>query len=272
MRGFWQLYKKDIESIWLTMAIFTLAIAGWDTFLYTRMGRWPVELAFVLSVIPLGFILLWMIWEAIQSYRHEWQTNGIYTLLSLPQPGWKLALAKLAAVLTSFTLQFAVAFLGVWILFWKAASIPSGMRTFGIPAEMLAGAGLSGWLAGLIARLNVIYWVTGLSIIVVVQAAYVISKLATRFQFLMLGAGLVVSHWLLIRIAGLGHYVFGWVPDITFSFPMEVIQPAHGPEVVLIPPQSVTVFLDSGPIAGWVLGLILLFAATARLLQDVIEV
>src|SRR5690554_1576187 len=111
------------------------------------MGQWKAEMAVMPTILPWGALIFWLVLQAIQMYRQEWQTGGIQLLLALPQPGAKIALAKLAAVLTSFTLNLVVASLGfVWVL--RAGSLYSGgVQLFNIAMEAFFQSGAArSWL------------------------------------------------------------------------------------------------------------------------------
>lgn len=258
-RAFAQLYRKDLQQLQFTLVLFSVLIAVWDVFLLTRVQVWESWLALGLSLIPLVFIPLWLIWDAIQSYRAEWHSGSIYFMLGAPVPGWIHALSKLAAVMTSFTVQSALALGGTWLLF--TASRGAGMVPEIVPIlRQVPGWYLNQGLAALIG----VYWLQGLAIALSFQAAYVASQLATRFQFLALLGALVVEQWLAFRAGGLGHYLFSWVPDL------HVTGYSFGPQGPRVIPDSLVI--DSGPLLGWALAGIILFAVTAWLIQEAVEV
>lgn len=256
-RAFVQLYRKDLQSLQFTLVLFSVIIASWDAYLLTRVKVWAPGLPFGLSFIPLTFIPLWVIWDAIQSYRSEWHSGSIYFMLSLPVPGWVQALSKLAAVMTSFTVQAALALGGTWALF--GATRPY-LTDVDVVLRQLPGGFVAQWLAGALA----LYWLMGLATVLAFQAAYVASQLASRWQFVTLVAAVAVEQWLAFRLGGLGHYLFSWVPDL------HVAGFAGGPEGIRILPELVVI--DSGPLLGWALTGVLLFFATAWLLQEAVEV
>lgn len=256
-RALLQLYRKDVQSLQFTLVLFSVMIALWDVYLLTRVKLWAPGMAFGLSFIPLTFIPLWVIWDAIQSYRSEWHSGTIYFMFSAPVPGWLQVLSKLAAVMTSFTVQSALAFTGTWVLFGAARPYLAG-------AEEVLSQVPGGYLARLVGAALAVYWLSGLATVLGFQAAYVASQLASRWQFPTLLAALAVEQWLAFRIGGLGHYLFAWVPDLAVTGFVRGPDGIHGlPELVVI---------DSGPLLGWALTGVLLFFTTAWLLQDVVEV
>ena len=256
-RAFGQLYRKDLEALQFTLVLFTLLIAAWEVFLLTRVPVWERGLPFALSFVPLAFLPLWLVWDAIQSYRSEWQSGTIHFLLAAPLPGWVPAASKLAAVMTSFTVQVAATVAG------SLAIVATGR---GLPASV--GSSLSavptGTLVRLVASLAGGYWFWGLATVVLFQAASAASHLASRWRFLTLIGATVVGWWLLWRLGGLGHFLFGWVPDV--GVPLFSI----GPDGSHVIPDAL--LIDSGPVLGWLVGLGLLFAVTAWLLEHALEV
>lgn len=238
MKAFSKLIKKDLESMRLTMLLFTLAIVVWNLYLYSKVAQWPTGLAFGLSTLPFGFIILWTLWEAIQVYRYEWQSGGVYTLLSLPQPGWKLALSKLGAVMAVFTLQALAAFISTWLLLRATLLISDSIPGMGIPVAMLTGSGVMAWLIRVSLAVLVIYWFFGLAVTVIAQTAFVISRLADRFQFLLLLAGFVVATTLVNRFTVLGYYLFRWLPDLPVTLPQTILN--TGGTVGALPGSALT--------------------------------
>jgi len=257
MKAFWQLFRKDLQALQFTMVLFSVITLAWDVFLFTRVGKWQEGLPFGLSFIPLAFLQLWVVWDAIQSYRSEWNSGSIYLMLSLPTSGWKLALSKLAAVWTSFTLLSILSLSGAWFILMRETELAHEIMN--MLRQVPQGYLLSGAF-----RLALAYWLSGLATALVVQAAYVTSRLVSRGQFFVLLGALWASAYGLLRLGGLGHYLFGWVPDLQFKA-LEV-----GPEQVRVAETFLVV--DSGILLGWALGLGLLYILTARLLQQVVEV
>ena len=273
MRGFGQLYKKDLESIGLMTIILGLGIALWDIYFYTRIGQWKAEIAVMPTILPFGVIIFWLVLQAIQVYRHEWQTGGIQLLLALPQPGRKIALAKLAAVLTSFTLNLVVATLGfVWVL--RAGTLyTGGVRLFNIAMEaFFQSRAATGWLLQIALGAWFTYWLAGLSIVVVFQLVYNCSRLTTRLRFLVGLASFFVIQWLIGLVGAIGYYVFSWIPDLIIQLPMDTLSrldPAYG--LAEAPVQTAKIMIDSGIVLGNLLGVVLLFIITGYLLQEVLE-
>jgi hypothetical protein len=257
MKAFWQLLRIDLHALQFTMMLFGVITVVWDIFLFTRVGRWEEALPLGLSFIPLSFLPLWIVWDAIQSYRSEWNSGSIYLMLSLPTSGWKLALSKLVAAWISFTLLSVLALPGAWFIL---------MRETGLAGEIMSVVQQvpRGYLLSAAFWLGLGYWLSGLAVAVMVQAAYVTSRLVRRGQFLVLLGALWASAYGLLRLGGLGHYLFAWVPDLQFK-PLDI-----GLEQVRVAEEVLA--LDSGILLGWVLGLGLLYILTARLLQQVVEV
>ncbi|MBE3582747.1 MAG: hypothetical protein IMX01_01385 [Limnochordaceae bacterium] len=252
-----QLYRKDLGQLVFTLVLFSVLILAWEVFLFTRIGHWPEGVPFGLSFIPLGFIPLWTVWDAISSYRSEWHNGTVYLMLSLPTAGWKQAASKLAAVMTSFTLQCLLTLGGVWFVMMGEARISedtlSVLRT--IPRHWLASTGLQAGLA---------LWLFGLGLVVLVQAAYVVSRLAQRWQFVAMLGALFAGGWITVRLGGLGHYLFGWVPRLSLT------GLAGSPGNFHIVRNAA--YVDTGVLIGWGLAGLLFFGLTIWLLQHVVEV
>lgn len=217
--------------------------------------------------------MFWVMLQAIQAYRNEWQTGGIHLLLALPQPGGKVALAKLAAVLTGFTIHLVVATLGfIWVL--RAGSLSSGgVRLFNIAMEaFFQSRAARTWLIKMVLGFGFAYWLAGLSIVVVFQLVYNCSRLTTRLRFLVGLASLFVIQWLIGLCGAIGYYVFSWIPDLIIRIPMDIlskIDPTYG--VAEAPVQTAKILIDSGILLGNVLGVVLMFIVTGYLLQEVLE-
>lgn len=257
MKAFWKIYRKDLQALQFTMFLFSFITLVWDIFLFTRVGKWQEGLPFGLSFIPLAFLQLWVVWDAIQSYRSEWHGGSIYLMLSLPTSGWKLALSKLAAVWTSFTLLSLLSLSGAWFIL---------MRETGLAHEIVSMLQKvpRGYLLSWAFRLGLAYWLSGLAIALVVQGAYLMGRLASRGQFFVMLGALWASVYALIRLGGAGHFLFGWVPDLQFE---ALESGAEGARVA-----GAWMIVDSGVLLGWALGLVLLYVLISRLLQQVVEV
>lgn len=273
MKGFGQLLKKDLESISLMTIVLSVGILLWDIYFYTRVGEWKAEIAIMPTLLPFGVIVFWLVLQAIQVYRYEWQTGGIHLLLALPQPGSKIALAKLTAVLTGFTLNLIISSLGfIWVL--RAGSLQSGgVRLFNIAMEaFFQSREASSWLIKIALGSGFTYWLMGLGLVVIFQLVYNCSRLTTRLRFLVGLASFFVIQWLIGLCGSIGYYVFSWVPDLIIRVPMDTLSrldPAYG--VALAPVQTAKILIDSGILLGNALGMVLVFLVTGYLLQNVLE-
>lgn len=257
MKSFWQIYRKDLQALQFTMFLFSVITVVWDVFLFTRVGRWEEGLPFGLSFIPVGFLQLWVVWDAIQSYRSEWHSGSIYLMLSLPTSGWKQALAKLAAVWTSFTLLSFLSLSGGWFILMRETDLAHEIVNV---LQQVPRGYLFSWAI----RLGLAYWLSGLATALVVQTAYVVSRLVSRGQFFVMLGALWASLYGLLRLGGFGHYLFAWVPDLQFEA-LEL--GAEGARL-----GGTWMAIDSGVLLGWALGLGLLYVLISRLLQQVVEV
>ena len=275
MRGFVQLYKKDLESISLMTIVLAVGILLWDAYFYTRIGIWKVEVAIIPTLLPFGVIGFWLLFQAIQVYRHEWQTGGIQLLLALPQPGVKIALAKLAAVMTSFTLHLVVAILGfVWVL-WAGSHYSPDVWLFNMAvATVFQSRGALSWLIKILAGAGLAYWLVGLANVVILQLAYNYSRLTTRLRFLVGLASFLVSQWVMTLCGAFGYKAFSWVPNLIIRVHLDPdavrgIESIHG--MAQAPVQMARVTIDSGILLGNALGVVLMFVVISYFLQDVME-
>ncbi len=257
LQAFARLYRKDLEMMQFSMLLLGLLIAAWEIFLLTRVTVWRPGMPLALSFLPLMFLPVWLIWDAVQSYRAEWQAGTVYFLLAAPVRGWVIAAAKLAALMTSFTALALLTGGGSLAILATGRGLPPSLAD--VWGQMPRQALVSTTFAGVVA-----YWLGALGTAVLFQAASAASHLAFRWRFPALVGSVVVAYWLLWRLGGLGHYLLGWLPDL----PVPVVQ--VGPEGIRY--VSDAVFLDSGPVVGWLVGLVLLFWLTGWLLQHVLEV
>jgi hypothetical protein len=250
MSSWFELYKKELRSISFFLLVSVLIILGWQFFLLYKIDNWPLGLSFGLSYLPFGFFPLIMLWQGYQSYRQEWKDDTIYFLLSLPRPGWVVSLAKLMAGLTYQFVTVALNLIMVYIIsrqtFWS-------LRPSYVTEE---------WILSIALKLFIVYIVIGLSLYILSQFSYLISRFYDRFKGLISIVVFVLSSYVIYRGSAIIAPVFKWLPD----FPVRIIQ--EGMKSF----EPTTIYVGSGPIVASFILLILLFALGGKLLDSHLEV
>ena len=173
----WTLYKKELVSARVFLLIFTGAILLWQLFLVSKRNIWPSEALVALSWLPLAVLPLWVMWNAFNSFRHEWNGNTIYLLLSLPLQGWKISLAKLLAVLSEFTFYTLIIIFGNLIFFKPELSL--------IVKELPIEITLSNIISLGVKVYALLYWFPIATLGVLIQFASLAGRLVERFQGLL---------------------------------------------------------------------------------------
>lgn len=264
MRGFTRLLKKDLESIQQMAVIQGIGIILWDMFYYSRVGSWKAELAVGPTVVPFALVFFWLVMQAVQVYRHEWQIGGIYQTLTLPQPGWKIALAKLTAVMIGFTVNAILAALGFLAVLMAAG----GLSLLGPYGDALRHSTIVRTdAATLIAGFALVYWLFGLHMAIIIQAGYNCMRLATTKWRFLLGISFFTLLWVQNLCGAIGYHLFTWIPDLAIKIPQYAWNVPDGIQST----HTIRVFLNSGIILGQTLGLVLIFWLTGYLIQNVME-
>lgn len=206
MNRFLRLLRKDLEPMRWPLGIFAAIMAGimiWVRF--KVLQGWPPEAVPPLTVaLPLGVLPFWLLWQSLQSLRSEWQEDTIYTLLSLPVPGWWITLSKLIRIWIEYTLILALVVAGNILLFSDLLRLVLG----DIPGLWVLRNGFLLYLfsLGVIAVL-----------VTLIQFVFIVSKLVGRFQgFVALWAG-ILSLWVTAGIGRLLEPLFRWVPPISLE-------------------------------------------------------
>lgn len=210
------------------------------------------------TLLPFVLVFFWHIMQTVQVYRHEWQLGGIYQTLTIPQPGWKIALAKLTAVMLGFVLNTILAAVGFLLTVWRA-----GFRELAFTYVNSLIQAIT--LAEFIKTTSVFalgYLMLGINIAVVIHASYNCMRLTSRFRFL-LGISLFTVGWLQSLFASAGYHIFRWVPHFAIKVPF-------GDPLNI--PQTVNVIFNSSIILGYILALALTFWLTGYLIENVLEV
>ncbi len=162
----------------------------------------------------------------------EWREDTVYTLLSLPVPGWWITLSKLVRVWIEYTLIVAVVATGNLLLFSDV------VRLFLGDVSVTA-----------LGRILFLFYLSSLAIIAVfvtiIQLVFVVSKLVGRAQGLVaLWAG-ILALWTTGAISRLLEPpLFRWVP------PISVDRLFRLGELGARPPHGCVFLAEGGSLAG----------------------
>lgn len=259
MTAFLRLLKKDLEGSKYPMLFNAAGAVLWLLFLRYRLeSGWPFDVVAALAVLPLAFLPFWFVWQTYQSLRTEWKEDTIYTILTLPVPGWLINLSKMVALLIEYTIVTAAWVVGGMLNFWSALQPQLGELLQVVPLTWFIKNGL------LIYLFSLAIFAT---FIALVQLGYIVGKIIGRLQGLILLWVLLLASWIMQVAGALLQPLFAWVPKI----PLDRLFGFHEiPRFVVEPPQ--TLLWDiSGSIGSW-MAVIGLFYLGAWLLEHVIEV
>ncbi len=253
MKAWWHLYRKEIINLAFFILIVFLLITMWLLFLAYKLGRWPGELVFGLSFLPLSFFPLIMLWQGYQSFRYEWKDDTAYFLLTLPRPGWQITLSKLAAGMT------------IYIVFtiYTIISIYVANRDFigGLFSELPANT-MEGELINVLLQIIFLYIIAGMVIYILAQFSYLISRFYNRFNGVISIVIFILSVYILHRGGSILAPIFRWMPDI----------PIHSVQMVAGITRENVIYIGSSPFVGSFIMLIFLFLLGSWFLENYLEV
>lgn len=252
MTRFFRLLRKDLQASLLPLGF--LSGITLIVMLFTRVriatGSWPMETALAAVSLPLVFMPLWLLWQSFQTLRVEWREDTVYTLLVLPVPGWKVMLAKLAAVCIEYSVLLGVTVLGTLIFF--APQVQLAM-------EVLPG---SLWAV----RNGILVYLFSLamlaSVVIFVQLAFVVSRMVGRAQGLVALWTLFLSSWLVDLCGSLLAPLFRWLPALSLDKLFRLYEIEAG---------IVVNWRLASEIGSW-LGILGLFVLTGVLFEHFVEV
>jgi len=188
MQMFLTLLKKDLRQSLLPVALyigFTLVVYA----LATQFQDPRAVLMFPLASLPLAGLLFYIPWRSLSLWRREWQGNHSLLLLSLPVPGWQQVLVKLLTVVIEVV-----------------AILPFATTVSYLQIQGALG-GLPGLGAVAVGLLQSTYPYALLPICfamaLLVQSAYLASRLYRRFRWLLFGSALLVEIWAFFRLGSL---------------------------------------------------------------------
>ena len=250
--AWWQLFVKEIRQAAGPALVFSLLIVLWLGFLYTRVGKWPNLVPFVLGMSSLAFLPFWALWRSFYGLRQEWTGNHMYLLLALPVPGWYITSTKLLVAVVE--------------LFWYAGLILVGTGSMfllfsdgaaNVQLELLRETSVLG-TAVRAAALQAIALLIGM---IIIQFAYLFGRLVNRRRGLMTLATGAVSGWFVFRVGGLLAPLLQWFPDMTV-------------QSLIIENNDIyttTTYIGVAPVIGSLLAAVLLFVLGSVILERDIE-
>lgn len=203
MNRFFRLLRKELEAMGWSTGVF-VGIMGVIMVAVRLKIEFPQYVPALTVVLPLAALPFWLLWQSVQSLRTEWREDTVYTLLSLPVPGWWITLAKLMRIWIEYTLILALIALGNLVLFLDVFRVLLGDTD----RQRLLVYAILLYLLGL--ALIAIF-------VTITQLALVVSKMVGRLQGLVaLWTGLI-AFWLLGVISRLLQPLFVWLPPISLQ-------------------------------------------------------
>ncbi|MGM0438636.1 MAG: ABC transporter permease [Bacillota bacterium] len=250
MKSFISLYKKEIRAMFFFVVVSILIVLAWELFLFYKSSVWPSELILGLSFLPTSFFPLIMLWQGYQSYRHEWKDDTIYMLLTLPSPGWKISLAKLAAGFSYYLT--VVLFTALMIFLINDKSFISQLPTY-ISRSYIYKTSL---------LLGIAYIIFGMTPYILSQFSCLVSRFYSRFKGLVSIVVFILTNYLIYRIASVISPIFNWLPNI----------PVKGFNVSMGEVTFQTIYINSAPIVSILLMILFIFFLGSFLLEKYLEV
>lgn len=190
MNRFWQLLRKEMRQALPAMGFFT----GGMLLLFATIAYYGAPInspRFFVALLPLQFVPLWILWRSVSVWRRDYSGNHMLLLLSLPVPGWMLVTVKLLAVVVEaafYLVVIGVGFSSLWTN--NSASTPLSVGGYGF---------LVWWAPYSILTIGLMILFPAL----LLQFAYLASRLTARLRGLVFAATLLVAWWLPFRVGGL---------------------------------------------------------------------
>lgn len=204
MGSFFQLLRKELFMLrWFIVPLTGLSIL-WHLFLMTKMGVWDEGLVIGLGLMPISFIPLWILITSFIVYRNEWNEDTIYFMLALPVNAWQVTLTKLLAVVIGAAVGTAVIGLGFF-----SVALRSSIDIIG--ELSLAPTGWIAYNGMLLIVFSLAMLIAG---VMVIQASYIISRMANRLHGLVLIWIFLLISWLIPHLSILIEPLLRWLPSI----------------------------------------------------------
>ncbi|MFW5991694.1 MAG: hypothetical protein ACOCQN_00700 [Halanaerobiaceae bacterium] len=253
MKGWWKLYKKDLYAILFFLLVVILLVSAWQLFLYYRINRYPSELVFGLGLIPFLFFPLLMLWQGYQGFRREWKEETAYFLLSLPRPGWQLALSKLLAGVTFYLVTIGYSILLLYLV--NGSTVTDIFRH--LPEVIERNV-----VGMILTRVFIFSVISGIAIYILSQFAFLIGRFYERFNGLVSILVYILSVYITFRGGSILAPLLNWLPNL--SFPVQFSNSGLT--------EVRTLYLGSGPIFGSIVIIIVLFWLGSYVLAEHLEV
>ncbi len=256
MRAWWELYKKEINTIGFFSLVVILLVLAWEFFLLYKIDAWPQELTFGLSFLPLSFFPLLILWLGYNAYRQEWKDDTNYFILSIPRKGWEISLAKLASSMTFYIIVTLATYLLIYFFH-------QGFIYQELIAQAPEGIFVGNFIIDTMVKITLAYWLVALVIYILTQFSQLISLYFDRFRGLVTVVVFILSNYFIFRLATLLSPLFNWLPD----FPVRVFNESG---IGLV--QRSTFYIGSGPIIASTLLIVALFLLGSWLLENQLEI
>lgn len=253
MKKWFVLYKNDLKSLLFILLVMVLLSFGWQFFLSTR--NWSYEVLGFLGLFPLSGYPLLMLLLGYQSFRKEWRDDTMYFLLSLPRRGWTLILSKVLSVFSVVLIFFGFHLLFYFLLQREAFQLFNVIFSF-VSVEnpvlniILLGAGFILW---------------GLVLYMLAQFSYLIASFYHRFRWLVSIIVFIISYYLLQRLTFMLGVLFSWLPSYSVYYALRGESIHDGP-------ISGYILLETAPLAGGILAVLLFLGFGSYLLEKHLEV
>lgn len=248
-RPYWRLLQKEVSQALPMFLVVTAGIIAWHGYLFTRIGKWPVEGVVSLAFMPMGAIPLWLLWRSFSTLRQEWTGNHMYLLLALPIPGWYIASVKALVVVVEATVYGLVTGGGALLL----ASATGLLERMPIEfIQMQWGPMVLGTVASFM-------W--PFTMVIVIQFSYIAGRLASRWSGFISAVTFVLSMWFIVRMGSLLATLLRWLPEVPV--------PAQG--IVDGIPIQTAVYLKPGPAIGMLVAVLALFLFGSSFLERDVE-
>ena len=252
---FWSQLKKEMSVLRGELLLAIVAFILWAIFLHTRMTVWEPWMPLALAWLPQLFIPIWIVWNGVHLYHHEWNGNTHYLMLSLPVRGWRIWLPKLTALAVGSLLMASVVSGLAMTLAPRAMALSQELR-------VIFDALPKGWLPSFSLQVALVVLLSSFLLAIIAQFSYLFSRLFERFQWLLMAWTVILTVWAMERFVNFVSPLLGWLPDFRFHL-LEM----GDHEFIL---RAVT--LDSAPALATALFAALLMLLINVMLEDALEV
>lgn len=202
---FWTLYKKELREGAPFGIVIGILLTGLIVFLSAMSPRWGENTTFALSFMPLVIIPFYALFQGFTAYRSEWKEDTVYTLMSLPVPGWFFSLTKWLATMTYFT-AFTLLNLALILLFYWRMTFTAFETVPGVIGLMQ--------MIKVFILIYLAYWLGSAISYIIGQFSFLTSRLVNKGKAIIGGITVLTSFWIFFRLGGLLTGLLGWLPDL----------------------------------------------------------